>query len=447
MTEETRASHPITRWLEKANPAVFSAYAIFAAFMAYFSMYAFRKPFSVALFSGKVALPLLPPMDYKILLIIAQVFGYTLSKFTGIKVISEMEAKHRAFALIGMIAVAEGALLLFAITPRPYNAFFLFVNGIPLGMVWGLVFGFLEGRRLSELLGAGLSASYIVASGFVKTAGASVMKYLHVSEFWMPFVTGMLFLPLFLLCVWMLQLMPPPTKEDEELRTKRVPMKSQDRWAFFRRFSPGLLALMFLYVFLTAYRDFRDNFAKEIWKALKYDGQPMIFTQTEIYVAFGVMIALAMLMLIKNNRRAMVIVHVVMLFGSVMIGVSTWAFQAQMISPVAWMTLVGLGLYLGYVPYGCVLFDRLIAAIRFAGTAGFMIYLADSFGYLGSVGLMLYKNFGQPNLAWLKFFVYFSYITSILCSVCFVFSLFYFFRVASHVHGPDEGEGVAVQNA
>lgn len=438
MMEEKRGIHPITRWLEKASPFAFATYAIFAAFMAYFAMYAFRKPFSVALFPGQVALPFLPPIDYKIFLIIAQVVGYTLSKFTGIKVISEMEAKHRAWALVGMIAAAEAALLLFAITPKPYNALFLFANGIPLGMIWGLVFAFLEGRRLSELLGAGLSASYILASGVVKSVGDAVIKYLHFSEYWMPFITGLFFLPLFLLCVWMLSLMPPPSVEDEALRTKRAPMQRQDRWVFFSRFAPGLIALIVLYIFLTAYRDFRDNFAKELWTALGYKGVPLIFTQTEIYVAFGVMIALALIMWVKTNRRAMVVVHGIMLFGSVMIGVSTMAFQAQMISPVVWMTLVGLGLYLGYVPFGCMLFDRLLAAIRFVGTSGFMIYVADSFGYLGSVVLMLYKNFGQPTLPWLKFFVQYSYVTSVLCSVCFVFSLVYFYRIALDVHGADE---------
>jgi hypothetical protein len=269
-----------------------------------------------------------------------------------------------------------------------------------------------------------------MASGFVKTAGEGVMKYGGVGEYWMPFVTGLLFLPLFLLCVWMLERLPPPSAEDEALRTKRVPMQSEDRWAFFFRFAPGLTALTLLYMFLTAYRDFRDNFAKEIWGALGYQGQPMIFTQTEIYVAFGVMVALALIMLVKDNRRAMVVVHGVMLVGSILVGVSTLAFQAGWISPVTWMVLVGLGLYLGYVPYGCVLFDRLIAAVRFVGTAGFMIYMTDSFGYLGSVVLMLYKNFGQPKLSWLSFFIQFSYVTSILCSVCFAFSLLYFWKAA-----------------
>lgn len=429
MAEASKQSeHPLTKWLRDADNWQFALFATAAAFFTYFSMYAFRKPFSVGVFAGQVQLPFLPAMDYKILLIISQVFGYTLSKFTGIKVISEMAPKYRAYALIGMIAVAEGALFFFAITPKPYNAIFLFVNGIPLGMIWGLVFGFLEGRKLSELLGAGLSASYIIASGFVKTAGRYITQQ-GVSEFWMPFVTGLLFLPLFLLCVWMLSKLPPPSKEDEELRTKRVPMQSEDRWSFFKTFAPGLIVLVVLYTFLTAYRDFRDNFAREIWDALGHKG-PLIFTSTEIPIAFGVLLVLALIFLVKNNRKAMVVIHSVMLIGSALIGLSTLAFQMGMISAVVWMTLIGLGLYLAYVPFGCVLFDRLIAAVGFMGTAGFMIYVTDSFGYLGSVALMLYKNFGQPNLPWLKFFYSFSYITSALCSACFVVSLVYFYHIA-----------------
>ena len=35
-----------------------------------------------------------------------------------------------------------------------------------------------------------------------------------------------------------------------------------------RRFLPGLVLLVIIYFFLTAYRDFRDNYAAEIWADL-----------------------------------------------------------------------------------------------------------------------------------------------------------------------------------
>ena len=423
--EATLKQSSLTAFLAKSSNTIFSIYAIGAAFTTYFCMYAFRKPFSVGLFEGTVELPLIGEIGYKILLIVAQVFGYTLSKFMGIKVISEMPSSKRAIGLIFMIVWAEASLFLFAITPKPWNFIFLFLNGVPLGMVWGLFFGFLEGRRFSELLGAGLSASYIVASGAVKSVGKTVMDN-GVSENYMPFVTGLIFFPLFLLCVYLLKQLPPPTKEDEELRTKRAPMGSEDRWAFLKAYAPGLFFLTGLYMFLTAYRDFRDNFAREIWDALGYKSSPEIFTTAEIPIAFGVLIALALIMLVKDNTKAMKTIHLVMIFGTILIGVSTFLYQSGLLAPAYWMISVGLGLYLGYVPFGCVLFDRLIAAVGFMGTAGFMIYVTDAFGYLGSVGLMLYKNFGQPDLSWLDFFIGFSYFTSVLCTVCFIFSMGYF---------------------
>jgi len=338
-----------------------------------------------------------------------------------------MSPAKRAMALFGFIAVAEGALLLFAITPAPYNAVWMFVNGLPLGMIWGLVFGFLEGRKVSEALGAGLSASYIVASGVVKSVGKWFLA-MGVTEYWMPFVTGLAFAPLFVIAVLALKQLPPPSAADEAARVKREPMDGKRRSAFLRTYALGLLPLTGLYFFLTAYRDFRDNFAVELWSALGYGGEPEVLATSEMWVAAGVMGVLALLMLIRGNRKALIIVHLVMVAGSAMVGLSTLAWQAGLLGPFTWMVMVGLGLYLAYVPYGCVLFDRMLAALGVLGTAGFMIYVTDAFGYLGSICVNLYKNYGAGGLSWLDFFVKFSYFTSLLCTACFVVSMLYFAR-------------------
>ena len=274
--------------LARAHPVVFGAWAIAAAFSTYFCMYAFRKPFEAGRFEGEVALVVLPPIALKILYILAQVLGYTFSKFWGIKVISEMTPERRAITLLGVIGAAHLALLLFAITPAPWGAVWLFANGIPLGMVWGLTFGFLEGRRTSEALGAGLSASYILASDAVKTVARWVVD-LGVPEIWMPFVVGALFFPPLAAFTWMLQAMPPPTAEDEALRTKRVPMDAEARTAFLGAYRPGLIVLVALYAVLTAYRSFRDSFARELWDSLGYGNAPEIFALSAVPVAISIM--------------------------------------------------------------------------------------------------------------------------------------------------------------
>jgi hypothetical protein len=416
------STHRLTRWLSQKNDLVFALYAMGAAFSCYFCMYAFRKPYTAIAYADYQSIW---GLDYKIALLLAQLFGYTLSKFIGIRVIAELPAKARPLALLVLIMIAELSLVAFALVPPEYGPIFLFINGLPLGMIWGLVFGFLEGRKLTEVLGAGLSASYIIASGFVKSAGRGLID-MGVSEAWMPAMIGLCFLLPFMLCVYLLHRLPPPSTEDIALRTERAPMNAQARWDFLKSCTPGLVLLTTLYIFLTAYRDFRDNFAAEIWEALGYGKAPAIFTYSELPVAFGVLLSLALLVRVKDNFRAMVVVHQVMLVGCVLIGVSTLSFEYQMISGATWMILVGLGAYLAYVPYGSMLFDRLIAAIGFVGTAGFMIYVTDAFGYVGSIGINLYKNFGQKSITWDQFFIQLSYFTSILCALCFIASMLYF---------------------
>src|SRR5690606_11899751 len=77
----------LTRKLESSK-FLFITWSMVAAFGAYFCVYAFRKPFNAGTYSGLEWMG----MNYKAVLIIAQVLGYMLSKFIGIKVISELTA-------------------------------------------------------------------------------------------------------------------------------------------------------------------------------------------------------------------------------------------------------------------------------------------------------------------------------------------------------------------
>src|SRR6201992_2615602 len=204
---------------------VMSVLAAISAFGAYTSMYAFRKGFSAGTFTGQQYFHI----DYKVWLVIAQIIGYTMSKFYGIKFISELKPGQRAKYILLLIGIAWLALLFFAVVPAPYNIIFLFINGFPLGLIWGLVFGYLEGRKSTEFMAAVLSISLIFASGFVKTVARTLMSSYHVNEFQMPFITGLIFVVPLLLFVLLLELMPPPTAEDVRLRTKRLPMDATDR--------------------------------------------------------------------------------------------------------------------------------------------------------------------------------------------------------------------------
>ena len=263
--------------------------------------------------------------------------------------------------------------------------------GIVLGLINGVI-GMIVAPILLFTLGAAATAADL----------AIAPKLLGIP--WLFAGAGALFMPLLLVSVWGLSLLPPPSPADEAQRVKRAPMGAAERRAFLAAFGPGVALLVLSYVLLTAFRDFRDNFAAEIWKELGYGGQSGVFSASELPVAVAALAALAMLMVVRDNRRALMVIHAMIAAGFVTLGVSTLAFEAHLISPLTWMILTGAGLYMAYTPFNAMLFDRLIAFSGRVATAGFLIYLADASGYVGSVGLMLWRNFGVVSLQWLPFF-------------------------------------------
>ncbi len=414
--------------LERAPAFATVLFAMSAAFSTYLCMYAFRRPFTAATFADLTFLG--TEINAKTAFVISQLIGYTVSKYLGVKICSEMTRARRMGALLALILLAQGTLVLFAILPTDLKALAMFANGLPLGMVWGLVVWYLEGRRASEALLAGLSCSFIIGSGVVKDVGRWVMSDLGAGEFWMPAVTGALFLPVYVVSVWLLNQVPEPSAADVAARVQRAPMNAADRWAFVRRFAPGLAMLFLVYFFLTAYRDYRDNYGIEVLKELGYAGTPAIFTKTETPIAFGIMATLALLSLVKNNRTGLLAALGIMGGGVVLMGGATLLLDAGSISGVAWMILVGLGAYLCYVPYGSVLFDRLMASTGFVGTAVFAIYVADALGYTGSVAIQLFKDLGAGGMSRLAYLRLMTYGVSILGVVMLAGSAVYFARVS-----------------
>ncbi|MBX3251548.1 MAG: hypothetical protein KF901_30495 [Myxococcales bacterium] len=410
----------LTRWLERAPRGVFALYAAAVAFATYFGMYAFRKPFAAASFEGETFLA--SGVALKTAFVIAQLVGYTLSKYVGVGVAPSLPDGRRARALVTLVLASELALLLFAVLPGDLKVVAIFANGLPLGMVWGIVVRYLEGRRTSDALLAGLATSFIVASGVVKDAGRWLMREGDVSEAWMPFATGAVFLPGFLLAVWLLDRLPPPTADDVASRSARPPMDAAMRRAFLRDHGAALAPLLVVYVAVTAYRDFRDNYGVELFDELGYGAAPAIFTETEVPVALGVLVSLALLGLVRRHRAGLFATYALMSAGAALIGGSTWLLSHGGIDGATWMLVTGLGSYLVYVPYNTVLFERFVAVTGVAGNAVFAIQLADALGYTGSVVVQLVKDLGAADATRLAFFRGFSSVVAALALALFALS-------------------------
>ena len=160
-------------WLIQANPVVFVLFAGLAGFCAYFSMYAFPQ----ALHGGDLRCG--PGLA----------FGARLQDRPGHRPgrrLRPVQADRREGDRGDAAPASRGGdpephrRVLDRPGPvrpdgrRPWNVAALFLNGLPLGLIWGLVFGFMEGRRTSEVLGAILCASLhpVVRRGEIGGQGA-----------------------------------------------------------------------------------------------------------------------------------------------------------------------------------------------------------------------------------------------------------------------------------
>ena len=397
-------------------------YAAIVVFLAYTMIFGFRKSFTVATFDGIMV----AGYSYKTILVIAQVLGYMLAKFYGVKYISELKRTGRGAIILLLTGISWLSWLFFALVPAPYNIIFLFINGFPLGMLWGVVFSYIEGRRGTDFIGAALAVSFIFASGFVRSAGGWLMLEFQLSEFWVPFYTGLLFALPLLLFVYLMEKIPLPSAKDIAERMERTPMNAEQRNAFIKRFLPGLAACILIYVFATIFRDIRDNFGAEMWKEMGYFNQPAIFTKTETPITLIILVLIGSMVMIRNSFKALMLAHVFIAFGFLLAGCSTLGYLTGNLSPLWWMTTVGLGLYMVYIPFNAVFFERLIATFKYAGNVGFLIYLADSFGYIGSVGVLLSKEIFKVQLNWVTFFSNSVIALSVIGLLLTVFSALYF---------------------
>ena len=351
-------------------------YAALVSFGTYVFIFGFRKSFTVCTFEGMT----FGPIAFKTAMVISQMLGYLMAKFYGIKFISGLEKKDRYKIIFLLTGIAWAAWLLFAVVPAPYSILFLFINGFPLGMLWGVVFSYVEGRRSTDFIGAALAVSFIFSAGWVKSVGAWLMQDFKVAETWVPFCTGLVFALPLILCVWGLEKVPAPSAEDEALRAKRIPMTTADRKLILKQYLPGVIILILI----------------------------------------GAVVA------VKNSFKAFMIAHVFILIGFVVAGLSTYFFTQQLLDPFWWMLLVGLGLYLVYIPFNSIYFDRLIAAFSIKGNAGFFIYLADAIGYVGSVSVMLVKEGMTLQVAWTAFFAQSVMLLSFVGLLITFYAIYYF---------------------
>lgn len=401
--------------------ALFILWAGGAALLSYSLVYALRKPFTAAGFDGLDFFG----MDYKTATSIVQISGYFISKLIGIKVISELKKENRLKFIILSVAVAELSLVLFGALPRPLNVFALFFNGLSLGCMWGVIFSFLEGRRVTDLLASLMGLSIAISSGTAKSTGLFVMDNLHISEFWMPAFIGAFAFPLLSFLGWLMTRMPQPTQADKELRTERVTLDSKARLNLFKSFMPVLIMLFFANLFITVLQDIKEDFLVKILDINAAGLSSWAFARVDATVTLIILCMFGLMSMVRSNIKVLCLLLGLVTCGTAALSFMAFNYSALRLPPMMWLFLQSLSLYTVYLSFQTLFFERFIACFKIKGNVGFFIITLDFIGYTGTVVVLVFKEFFNPAVNWLDFYNLMSGYVGIVCSVAFVGSAIY----------------------
>lgn len=242
----------------------------------------------------------------------------------------------------------------------------------------------------------------------------------------MPFITGAVFALPLILFFYLLEKVPPPDPEDIDERQQRISMTADDRRRIVGRFFRGLFVLGGIYTLLTVMRDIRDNYMGNMWAELGYAGQWAIFTRSETMITLVLLVMMGSMVLIRRNIRAFRLIHGMIAAGFLLAGISSWLFFIEWLDGALWMQAAGLGLYMAYIPFNSIFFERMIATFRLKGNVGFLIYITDAFGYLGSVLVMLFKESMQLNITWSQYYARAVMALALIGFVGTLYALHYF---------------------
>ena len=337
-------------------------------------------------------------LDLQACFSLAFILGFAVGKVPALFVVtSRFFFRHRLAVLLALMIlpmlVVCGGLLVFVSVP-PMQVVCVFLSATFSTWIFGAMVTYLEGRRTTEIILAVLSATLIYA-GNLSRGAASLLLQTALEPLAMPLVLGLVACLLACVLLYLTDRAPRPSAEDEAARCKRAPMSTTEQRKLLASYAVGLFSLLTAYALMTGLRSVRDLYSKQIFAAaLGVDTAPSyFFLIADLPGALLSCASLIALSRIRDNRKALIGMFVLMACSLLLLMFSTFLYSMSAIGGGAWQLCCGAGIFVCYIVMGAPFFERFFAATRTEGTCSFLIFLSDCFGYVASVSLLLYQDF------------------------------------------------------
>ncbi len=113
-----------------------------------------------------------------------------------------------------------------------------------------------------------------------------------------------------------------------------------------------------------------------------------MFARIDTIVTLIILGIFALFIFFRSNIRALLWLMTLVIAGCLTMTYVSYHYDTLDLSPVMWLFIESLSLYIAYLTFQTVFFDRFIACFRIKGNVGFFIAMIDFIGYLGTVTLM-----------------------------------------------------------
>ena len=239
----------------------------------------------------------------------------------------------------------------------------------------------------------------------------------------MPALIGGIALPILALLGYSLNRLPQPTAEDIAMESKRETLNGKQRWDIFKNFMPFLTLLFIANVVLTILRDIKEDFLVKIIDVSQYSS--WMFAQVDSVVTIIILVIFGLMVFVRSNLKALSILLGLIIISMVVMAVVSFGYEQLQLNAIVWLFIQSLCLYLAFLTFQTIFFDRFIACFKIRGNVGFFIAMNDFLGYTGTVIVLAVKEFFSPDINWTAFYNLMAGYVGVICFVAFVCSFIY----------------------
>jgi hypothetical protein len=351
---------------------------------------------------------------------IAQIIGYTIGKIVIYYNISKIKKECRFKFSILTIICSTIPLIIFGLLPDDSAIVMILLSSIFISFAWGSIIFYVEGKSNNELIYMLIYFGVISGSGVAKTFGDYLINK-NINEKWIPAICGVCGMNGYIIFLIILHLYNKNNILDRHNRQSNI--SQEQRTQFMKKYKIGLVSTALVYGLLLGYRNYRDYYSLEILhEILGQNFKSGVYAYSEIIISVSVLFTNGLLFMIKSDRMKFYFMLYQMLIGGIIIGIST----IFTINSYLWIILTGFGLFVGYIPARAMLYDKLMSITHNNFSAVYLIYFADSIGYIFTIIVIIIKKY-SVEISYVDYFVILSYIVAGFSIINMIISIIFFY--------------------